>query len=235
MNNMETWYNKLGFYNNPLSTKPAAYHDDVLGYEEKIEEIIKKVRKGNVLGIFGEYGTGKTTILKRLIREFGGKKNIIYINCNKKEDIDFEKIIKKASNIFQKILRLRNKNLILMLDETQDFPIELQETLYDYYKADYFKTIILVSKKEDIFINGDLTIEMLHNVYTLGKLSQQEAIDLIRSRIGDLDIITDDLIANIFTYNKNPRAFLKNCEDVLRKGVNDNIEIEERMIMDVLI
>ncbi|MDD3263359.1 MAG: ATP-binding protein [Candidatus Nanoarchaeia archaeon] len=227
---METWYNKLGFYNNPFSTKPAAYHDDVLGYEETINEIIEKTSNGTIIGIFGEYGTGKTTILKRLIREFGGRRNVIYLNCNKTSHIDFEKIVKKASNIFQRIFKIKKKNLILMLDETQDFPLELQENLYDYYKAKYFKTVILVSKKEDLFINGDITMEMLHNVYNLGKITNEQAIELIRKRIEGIDILNDEMIIKIFHKNKNPRAFLKNCEEVCRYSVEKEKDIDEDLV-----
>ena len=36
---VETWYNKLGFYNNPFSIKPAAFNDDIFGLGGTVENI----------------------------------------------------------------------------------------------------------------------------------------------------------------------------------------------------
>ena len=34
----DIWYRQLGFHNNPLSIKPAAYTDNITGYKEQIDE-----------------------------------------------------------------------------------------------------------------------------------------------------------------------------------------------------
>ena len=60
-----TWYHELGFFDNPFSIKPAAFHNELMGYNQTIKEINKKVEESNIIFISGEYGTGKTTVLKK--------------------------------------------------------------------------------------------------------------------------------------------------------------------------
>jgi len=47
-------------------------------------------------------------------------------------------------------------------------------------------------------------------------MNKNEAILMIRKRIGDLKFLGDDMILNIFKRDENSRSFLKNCEDVCR-------------------
>jgi len=62
------WYHKLGFFNNPFSVKPVVFHDEVIGYDQTMREIIEKIMDSNIVFISGEYGTGKTTALKGIIK-----------------------------------------------------------------------------------------------------------------------------------------------------------------------
>ena len=80
------WYQMLGFYNNPFSIKPAAYHNEILGHNGSVDEVLDKIRAGSVLFLDGEYGNGKTTMLRKMINECGGKKKVVYYSCNRSED-----------------------------------------------------------------------------------------------------------------------------------------------------
>ena len=59
---MDIWYKELGFYNNPFSIKPMAFHDEIIGYD--VDLVLGKIGNGEVMLIEGNYGKGKTTILK---------------------------------------------------------------------------------------------------------------------------------------------------------------------------
>src|SRR3989338_3583834 len=97
------WYNKLGFNNNPFSIKPAAFHNELFGLN--IQDTINKIETGNVIFIEGDYGTGKTTLLKGIVNKFGGKKKIIYYSCNRTEDtINVDKLMTNRT-FFSKIFK----------------------------------------------------------------------------------------------------------------------------------
>lgn len=232
-----TWYHELGFYSNPFSIKPAAFHIDVFGYDKLINEINDKIREGNVLFIHGPYGTGKTTILKKVVNEFKGKRRVIYYNCNKAEgSINFNKLLIKSGNIFSILLGIKRKNRILLLDEAQDLNKKDLNNVKDYYDQSYFKSIIFVSKREDVDLPKELEKLIGKNNYNLGVLNTDEAITLIRKRIGDLNFLSDDMILKIFKKNKNPRAFLKNCEEVCKNAFELNAaKVVEKHISDFAI
>src|SRR3989338_7555729 len=98
---MEPWYKEIGFFSNPFSIKPLAFHDEVIGYD--IDLVFNKIENGEVLFIEGDYGKGKTTILKKIIRRFGGKRELIYYSCNITDNnIDFDRL--KLSNGLTKLV-----------------------------------------------------------------------------------------------------------------------------------
>lgn len=235
---MDTWYNQLGFYNNPFSIKPAAYHDEVLGHNGILDEVLDKIRSGNVLFVEGEYGTGKTTILKRIISEFGGKKRVVYYSCNRSENgLDVERLIKGGRSFFGKIFSRNPKNMILLLDEVQDLTKEDCESLQHSFDDKVFKSIILVSKnyKSVNFGNG-LKGFIGKNIIKMKKFNNDEAVEFVRKRIGNLKILSDNIIKSL---NKradgNPRKLLKNCEEACKYAAeNFEDEINEEIVKKVL-
>lgn len=219
---MRTWYHEMGFYKNPLSTKPAAFHDDVLGYEDRYQEIKDKISNSSILGIFGAYGTGKTTILKKIIRDFGGKRKVIYHSCNKSDNpIDFDKLILGAGNFLQRLFRIRKKDLVILIDESEFVTKRDVDNLLNL--RDHFRSIVFVGKKPTQKVK-----ELLDYELDLSDIPPQKAVDLIRSRIGDLDIISDNMIKKIFEKDKNPRRFLKNCENAIKKAYNEGDEVKAK-------
>ncbi len=215
-----TWYHELGFYSNPFSIKPAAFHNQVLGYEGILDDINTKIYNSNIIFIHGPYGTGKTTILKAIIDKIKGKKRVIYYNCNKIEgSINFNRLLTNSGGFFRWLLGIKKKNMIILLDEAQDLNKKDFFNLKSYFENGYFNSIVLVSKKLDINLPANLKkIIGKDNNYDLSFLSLDEAIVLIRKRIGDLQFLRDAIIIKIFKKNKNPRAFLKNCEEICRNA-----------------
>ncbi|MGM5485158.1 MAG: ATP-binding protein [Nanobdellota archaeon] len=221
---METWYEQLGFYNNPLSTKPAAFHDDILGHEKLYDDIRQKISDSSVIGIFGPFGTGKTTVLKRIISDFGGKRRVIYYSCNKSEEaIDFKRLIIGAGNFLQRLFRIKKKNLVLLMDEAEYIKNRDINNLLNH--MEHFKSVIFVGKKP---VKG--VKKLVEHEYSLDDMSEEKAVELVRSRIGDLDIISDNMIKQIFRKDRNPRRFLKHCEDAMRKAFHEGSEVKKEHI-----
>ncbi len=230
-----TWYNNLGFYDNPFSIKPGAFHYDMFGYDNLIEDISSKVLEGEVIHVYGKYGTGKTSIMKGIINRFKGLKRVIYYSCNHKdESIDFDKLLIKSGNIFHKLFSIRKKNMILLLDEAQDMNNKDISLIHKYHSLGFFKSIMLVSSEKNINPTKELKDLIGNNVYKLENINEEQAIELIRKRIGDLQFVSDDSIVKIFNMNKNPRAFLKNCEEICRIAFLDGAKnVEDSHIKKV--
>ena len=109
------WYKALGFRQNPFSIKPGHLHDEVIAYD--LDSIFNKVDYGEVIFIEGPYGSGKSTILKNLIREFGGNKQVVYYSANRtSKNINFADLLKGKFGPLRRLFGGLPKDLILLLD-----------------------------------------------------------------------------------------------------------------------
>lgn len=78
-------------------------------------------------------------------------------------------------------------------------------------------------------------LEKSINKFKLGNISREEAVEMIRKRIGSLRFISDQNIIKIFNKSTNPRAFLKNSENVCRYAFEKgDKEVAEKHIKKVL-
>ena len=229
----KTWYNELGFHSNPFSIKPAAFHNELFGNKTVIARIIKKIEERGIVFIFGDFGAGKTTVLKRIIGKFRGEdfgvKKIVYYNCNQSEaSIDYDKLLVGAGGFFSRFFGIRQRDMMILLDEMQDMNKRDLEKVKEYYDNGFFRSVVFVSKSDDIEMPEDLDNEVGENIFVLGDMNKNEAILMIRKRIGDLKFLGDDMILDIFKRDKNSRSFLKNCEDVCRVAFESGASVVDK-------
>jgi len=211
-----TWYNELGFLDNPFSIKPAVFNNPILGYDGILEDINQKIEESNIIQLGGKYGTGKTSILKLIISEFKGKKNVIYYNCNNKEGpVKFDKFLTNMC-LFRRVFRIKKRNMLLLLDEAQDLDTKDINKIEDYYEGGFFKSVLLVSQEKISSLTRTMNEKLVNNKFLVSNITSKNAIKIIRERIGDIDFVSDKNLILIFNKNRNIRAFLKNCEDVFR-------------------
>lgn len=235
---MDLWFRQLGFWNNPFSIKPAAFSNEVFGNNTIIEDVINNVNAGNILFVEGDYGQGKTTLLKRLIKEFGGQKKLIYYSCNRTESlIDMDELIKGRLGFWGKLFSGKSNDLILFLDEAQDLSREDLEVIYDFYVDDNFKSILFVgSDLKKVPFTKEFKDLISERIFKMKKITPDEAVQLVRKRIGNIPLMSDKVIKLIYAKSDyNPRKLLKNCEIMCKYAV-DNIEDEvtEEMVKEVL-
>ncbi|MBU1201076.1 MAG: ATP-binding protein [Nanoarchaeota archaeon] len=214
------WYHKAGFKKNPFSIKPTA---ELVGVDRELAELKKNIATGAIYLLMGEYGTGKTAVLKNLIREFKGRKRIIFYSYNRREkSLDLDKLLYGRS-IYSKIFRIKPKNMILLLDEVSGLNMKERRDLIHYYNKGNLKSIVLVAKnKGDFSLGKELESLVGENVLKLGNLTPDQAVKMIRKRIGSLRFLSDKMIRKIHSINKNTRTFLENCEDVCRYAFECN-------------
>jgi KaiC/GvpD/RAD55 family RecA-like ATPase len=229
-----TWYNRIGFYNNPFSIKPAAFSDELFGFKDKVTKLIKDIEEGDFYLITGAYGNGKTTMLKRVVNNFRGKKVIYYNYVKNKKEIDFDRLL-TGMNFFRRMLDTKRKGNILLLDEVQDINEEDLKNIGELSEQGYLKSVIFVSPDSDMRITAEIKKKIGSNKIDLGNISKKVATELVRERIGKLKLLPDKMIAKIFKIDKNPRNFLRNCEDACRYAVENNIKkVNEETIRKAL-
>lgn len=211
------WYRELGYYNNPFSLKPAAFTDAIFGYESMVNDIVTNIHASGLIFIEGNYGEGKTTILKRLINEFGGHGKVIYFSCNRIEQrLNVKKLLNDRYGFLGSLMDLQPKNMILLLDEAQVLDDKDYEKLMRYYESGNFLSVVFVGKQYDPTALPE-RLRRLIKVIRLEKLSNEEAVKLVRKRIGAMALLQDEVISYIFDVSdKNPRTMLKNCEEVCK-------------------
>ncbi|MBS1266788.1 MAG: hypothetical protein MAG795_00757 [Candidatus Woesearchaeota archaeon] len=230
------WYKEWGFHNNPFSIKPAAFNDNVVGYD--LTEIFDKISQGEILFLEGKFGYGKTTILKHIISRFGGQREVAYYNCNRKKgDIEVESVLKGKFGFFGKLFLGTPNNMIFLLDEVKELSEFDQQEMLRLFSNGNLKSVVLFGPKfELVNATPDLKEKLVDNVIELTKLTEEEAIDLVRERIGDIKLVSDDIIKKVFKHTKKiPRVLLENLEDVCKYAAENNEEeVTEDHLKEVL-
>ncbi len=235
MEQTELWYKKLGFYNNPFSIKPAAFHSEVVGYE--LNGLFSKIESGSINYVKGNMGVGKTTILKNIISRFGGKGKVIYTSCNTSDrKTNFKKLL-TGTSFMNRLLSSPSKNMILLVDEAQDIKKQESSEVLRFFKKGNFKSVVFFGTEypEDKF-NPELSKLAKDNIQNLTKLKPDYAVELVRKRVGTLEFISDATIKKIYRLSGfNPRKLLENCEDVFKHAVDSGAEqITEKHIKSVV-
>ncbi len=222
---MELWYRKIGFYNNPFSIKPAAFHDEVIGHD--LKQVLDNIENGNMLYVKADYGNGKTTMLKHIIRKFGGKKMVAYCSCSIAENkLGIEKLLLGRS-IVNSAFRMLPKNMILLVDEAQDMTRDEADEIMKFYRKGNLKAVVFFgTDAKQKSMPKDLINSIKGNVINFSILSPERAVELVRKRIGDTDILPDSIIKKLYLVSgENSRRLLENCEDLCRHVVSKNEKI----------
>lgn len=221
MTETELWYRRMGFAENPFSIKPGIYSDSVYGYPNVIGEVAKGILAGKMQFVMGNYGNGKSTMLKYLLRKFGGQGKLAYFSCNRLEDrLDVKRILNGRYGFMGKLLDLKPKNMILLLDEAQNLSKEDFNNILRYFDSGNLKSVLFVAKEP---INNFMPERMQRavTVHMLESVSDSDAVAIVRKRIGSIGIMSDEVIKQVFCKSGyNVRVLLKNCEMLCRYAIN---------------
>jgi len=226
----EPWYWKLGFSANPFNIKPAALNNEVVGH--RLGPILEKIENGMVQFIEAPLGSGKTTILKNIISTFGGAKKLIYCSCIKNESLNVNELLKNAT-LRGKLFGTMPQDMIIMVDEAQNISKDDAEEITDFKEYGNIKSVAFFGLEYDKkLLTEGLNKSLNGNVTVLSYLTPQEAVELVRTRIGNLKLLPDYVIREIYgRTNGNSRRFLQYCEEICKKAVD--LSINELTITDV--
>ncbi len=240
MNEEESlWFKKYGFFSNPFSIKPAPFDFKVVGQDKILEDLYYKIPSGTIDFIEGKFGNGKTIVLKHLINKFKGKRKVIYFACNRiDKDLDIEKLLIEKYGFWGRLFKIHPREMIVLLDEAQDLTPKNTERIKYFFDQGNIKSVIFTGVSyEKCKLHESIKDRIgKEGILKLRELNEDEAVFLIRNRIGETNLISDDTVKKLWrNSNKNPRRLLQYCDMVCRKAVEaEEKEVTEGIIKEVL-
>ena len=216
----DVWFKKLGFGSNPFSIKPAAFSYELFG--ANIDGVLSGIEEGKVLFVEAPLGHGKTTLLKSIISRFGGKKKVIYAHAVPSQSIDVKELLKRSS-LANFITGSLPSGMILVVDEAQNILQDSTAQILEFYRNNNIRSVIFFGTRySGNGFAGELSAMMSGNVVRLSRPTPEQAISIVRSRIGSLPLLSNEVI--LMAYRKaqgNPRRLLQVCEDMCRAAIGE--------------
>jgi hypothetical protein len=216
----DIWFREFGFDKNPFTIKPAAFDFELVGVN--VKNVLSGINDGKILFVEAPLGHGKTTLLKNIVHKFGGKRKVIYIHSVPSEKVDVKDLLKRSS-IANYITGSIPTGMILVVDEAQNLTQEDSAEIMEFYKNGNLKAVIFFGTNYSVqSFNKELTQVMNGNVVKLTKPTSEQAIGLVRNRIGNIPLLPNNIISSAYkSANGSPRRLLQICEDLCRKAVEN--------------
>lgn len=208
-----TWYKDLEFEENPFTIKPIGGYELFFEGKDIYGEVIKAINKGRNVLIKGPFGSGKTSVLKKIIAEYGGKRKIYYYNAFSSSDpINFDLVLENAGGFFSRLFKVKSKDVILFIDEAHHLPENSVSKISKYLGLN-FRAVVFVSSRLDYEVPESIR-ERIKVSINLGRFTINDAFRIVEDRLGkDQDLIEEDEVKELFYKSNTPREFLLNCED----------------------
>jgi len=203
---------------------------ELIGRDVEKDEVIYRIDSGNMLLIEGVKGVGKTALLKHAIDNFGGHGKVVYIDVG---------TFGRRLDIAQ-LLKGKPKGMILLIDNIQYLSESNNKKIKYFYDQDHIKSVVFTTVDSKA-INWTPAIRdrIGRNVLKLKELSREYVLKIIRDRLKEDFVISDEVLDELYKESKNLRRFLINCDLLCRyldREEKGEAEVEDvaEVIMDNL-
>ena len=197
------WFDKLGFDKSPFELNPLETDFSLIGQDKGAKEILYRIMSGSMLLIEGKAGKGKTALLKYAIDNFKGEGKVIYVNASK---------LNKRLNISD-LLKKKPKRMMLLMDNVQYLSKKNNDRIKYYYDMDYIKSVVFTTIDYRLvnFTNA-IKDRIGKNIIKLKNLSQSRALEIAKERLGNNEILPDNVLKQLHKDSGSIKEFLGNCE-----------------------
>ncbi len=214
----QTWYERLGFNENPLDVRPNPM---LVGLETQEERLVNHIRKGEICFLNGPTGSGKTSMLRRVQDKLDNHK-FIYLNA---EDLpvgfDLLDEIQNQRGFFDKIRfkKFPSKTPVLLIDEFQATDGNLVlEAKGKWEGKKGVKSIVIaqISRRLDN-VSGSFRDRLGKRIIHFPSLEPEEMRDILKKRLESpkskttyADKLSDEAINLLVDCaDSNPRRLLE--------------------------
>jgi Cdc6-like AAA superfamily ATPase len=217
------WYEKLGYVENPFNTEKGVFIDKSVHLQEPAEELAYNITAGNMMAIEGPPGTGKTTLLYTAIERFRGERNVVYIDCSKK-DVDIRKLMQGKYGIIGKLFGILPKKMVLLLDNFSKLSKKDIERVKYYYDNNHIRSVIFAGDVSQLPEN--VLDRVGGRIIQLKQLSSDDAAELVKNRLGSFEFLPEKITRKIYKKSSgDAKAFLENCTKACEEAVRSGAEM----------
>lgn len=216
------WFEELDFDENPFDTNPVRFSTKMVGVEEVMDELLYRVASGAMVFIEAKEGHGKTSLLWNIIRKHRGKGKVIYVDCEKLErDLNIEELLTNRFGLAGRLFKKKPKNMILLLDNVSELSRPNMERIKFFFDEGYILSVVYTGTNyEDVKFSKSLKDRIGRRLIKLAELEPYNSVSLVRNRIGNNEMISDELIEALFARSgKNPKILLENLDALFAKAV----------------
>ncbi len=229
----DLWFRKYGFFNSPFSIKPGQFDNKIFGQDKLLESLFYQLPAGTMNFIEGPLGTGKTSVLHHLITKYRGQKRVIFFSCNRiDQDLNIEELLRGRYGFWGRLFGMMPKDMIVLLDEVQDLtPVNTERIKYFFDQGNIKSVVFTATNYREVNLHQSIKERIGTNLFKVRELSEEEAVDLVRNRVGELELISDELIKKVFILSDcNPRRMLQNLDRLCKEAAEKHekeIKIED--------
>jgi predicted AAA+ superfamily ATPase len=224
------WYVELGYAANPFETDPLKIDSDILGYDDEVDDLLYHVESGNAVLIEGPKGSGKTMLLKEVIKEFGGKGRVVYINAEKlNKRLEIDDVLMRNQSFMRKIQGKKPKSMILLIDNAVAFPRKVYERLQYYFDQGYLLSIIFATQDhKKLQFPNSLFDRIGYRKIMTKPLTKEQAIEMAYERLNvdeeDDAILSKENLEKIYELSDDLISFLRNASSVAGYMVENDLD-----------
>jgi DNA-binding CsgD family transcriptional regulator len=233
------WYNNYGWNENPFTIKSGT---NLVGVEDKKEELLNYIMSGDICLLNGPTGVGKSSML-RWVEENLKDHTIVYIDAaGVDNNFSISTFLRKQNSFWSKLSGNKfPKNVVILLDESQDCDEELVKALKLHWDHQHVKSIVITQINPNLDgFSESFKHRVGNRIVKLGKISISNGYDLIKNRTQGKNPFDKSAIeAIVEKSNFIPRKILEACEIVCTKysgkklGINV-FDVEESLNGQVL-
>ncbi len=216
------WYEELDFDENPFDTNPIKFSNKLVGMDEIFDELVYRINAGSMVFLQGKKGTGKTALLWRVIKKYRGRGKVIYVDCGALDtELNIEELLVRKYGIMGSLFRVRPKGMILLLDNISELSKRNTERVKFFFDEGYIHSVVFAGPDfGSVKFSKSLKDRIGKRIITLKELEPFQAITAVRGRIGETEIISDELIESVYVKSgKEMPALLRNLEALFSKAV----------------
>ena len=249
VNLSEKYMNVFSWKENPFNFKILP--DLFVGYLKEMKRISTSIQNNDKFFLLiGPTGSGKTTLMKFMTKEFEKEKMIFYISKPPRRAEDWVKIFTNfiGFGILERLFsrrtldlynlsewvnkKMKNKNMVLLVDESHEASIETLEwlrTLTD--QIDNLSVIIAGLPTLESILRDNLETFMMrvNTRVELTNLTKSETRELIKKRIEwaggeDIKPFTSETIEHVYEKTSGfPREVIRICNDLVQEAIENHI------------